>query len=183
MQYCCKKYLNIGTNIKYLDKIFVIMQTYNITERDLKILSVLAQNSELSLRELCLKTGILSPSAISRRIQKMRDHGIIKGKKLEVDLRALGYEFITVTFVKAKYGPGYSDIVANKIAKIKGVSSILFLLGDIDFVLTTVCRSKDEHERILDELTKIQEIERTDSRTVLKSYMENNFSFLEVPTH
>ena len=70
----------------------------------------------------------------------------------------------------------------SKIAKIKGVTSILFLLGDIDFVLTTVCRSKEEYSRILDELTKIQEIERTDSRTVLKSYMENNLSFLELST-
>ncbi|MCL4322996.1 MAG: Lrp/AsnC family transcriptional regulator [Candidatus Thermoplasmatota archaeon] len=158
------------------------MQIHNITNVDLKILSVLAQNSELSLRELCLKTGILSPSAISRRIQKMKDNGIIKGKTLEVDLPALGYKFITATFVKAKYGPGYSDMVASKIAKIKGVTSILFLLGDIDFVLTTVCRSKEEYSRILDELTKIQEIERTDSRTVLKSYMENNLSFLELST-
>jgi len=49
-------------------------------------------------------------------------------------------------------------------------------LGDIDFVTVTISKNKEDYERILDELTDIEEIERTDSRTVLKTYKEYDIS-------
>ena len=83
---------------------------------------------------------------------------------------------MTATFVRAKYAPGYKENVAKKIQSIRGVLSLYFLLGDIDFIAITVSKSKEDYERILDELTNIPEIERTDSRTVLKLYKENDIS-------
>ena len=62
---------------------------------------------------------------------------------------------------------------AEKIKKIQGVESMVFLLGDIDFLVTTYSKSKEDYGHILEELTKIEEIERTDSRTVLKAYDQN----------
>ncbi|MHB1812581.1 MAG: Lrp/AsnC ligand binding domain-containing protein [Thermoplasmataceae archaeon] len=49
-------------------------------------------------------------------------------------------------------------------------------MGDIDFVTVTISKNKEDYERILDELTDIEEIERTDSRTVLKTYKEYDIS-------
>ncbi|MHB8359041.1 MAG: hypothetical protein ACYDCP_06030 [Thermoplasmataceae archaeon] len=49
-------------------------------------------------------------------------------------------------------------------------------MGDIDFVTVAISKNKEDCERILDELTDIEEIERTDSRTVLKTYKEYDIS-------
>ncbi|MHB1469922.1 MAG: Lrp/AsnC ligand binding domain-containing protein [Thermoplasmataceae archaeon] len=49
-------------------------------------------------------------------------------------------------------------------------------MGDIDFVTVTISKNKEDYERILDELTDIEEIERTDSRTVLNTYKEYDIS-------
>ena len=58
---------------------------------------------------------------------------------------------------------------------IKGIISIYFLLGDIDFVLITLNKSKEEYEYILEQLTKIEGVERTDTRTVLRVFKEGDY--------
>ena len=143
-----------------------------LDKHDKNIIKMLLENSEMSLRDIGKHTGIMSPSAISRRIERMRKQRIIKKNTIQIDYEILGFGFVTITFVKARYSPGYKDIVAKKIMSIKGIVSIYFLLGDIDFVTVTVSSSKEEYAKILDELTNIEEIERTDSRTVLKTYRE-----------
>ncbi len=155
------------------------MQKYDLDHVDKKILKTLCNDANISLSELRKKTGILSESALSRRIKKMKDIGIIRGQRIVLDYERLGYEFQIVAFVKAQYGPGYVDIVAEKIRKIKGVVSLTFLLGDIDFVVSIICKSKDEYASVLDQLTNIEEIERTDSRTVIKNYGDNLGGFLD----
>lgn len=70
-------------------------------------------------------------------------------------------------------------IVAEKIRKkIEGFVSLTFLLGDIEFVVSIMYKSKDGYERVPDQLTNIKEIEHTDSTTVLKNYGDNLTGFL-----
>lgn len=155
------------------------MQKFEADSIDKRILKSMGQNSDLSLSELQKKTGILSLSALSRRLNRMRKFGVITGQKINIDHAKLGYEFMTITFIKARYGPGYADIVAEKIRKINGVVSLTFLLGDIDFVAYVICKSRDEYAKVFEQFTKIEEIERTDSRTVLRTYTANSAGFLD----
>jgi len=145
---------------------------------DLGILRLLFKNAKESLKNIGLKVGIFSPSAISRRIKALEDEGIIRKYTIDVDLNKIGYNFITITFVKAKFSPEYYENVVNELKKIKNIISIYFILGDIDFVLVTANKSKEDYESVLRELTKIVDIERTDSRTVLKIYKENDVESL-----
>lgn len=143
---------------------------------DYKILRILEKDSNTSLQEIGRQVGIFSPSAISRRIKHLRDLGVIKKYGIGINNEELGLNFLTVTLVRAKYDRNYIKEVSDKIGKIRGVVSVYFLLGDIDFVLTTVSRTKEDYEMILDSLTEIVEIERTDSRTVLKIFKEGDYS-------
>jgi len=142
---------------------------------DLRILKKLEMNAKLSLKDIGRNVGLFSPSAISKRISILEKEGYIKNYRAILDYQKLGYNFMTVTFIKAKYAPKYSEEIAKKLVKIKGVISVYFLLGDIDFVLITINKTKDDYARILDELTNIVEIERTDSRTVLKVFKEYEY--------
>lgn len=143
---------------------------------DLKILRELSKDSRKPLREIGKAIGIYSPSAISRRIKEMQRDKIIKGFKAEIDFNKLEYNFITVTFVRAKYGVNYHDIIADKIIKIKGVIDVFFLLGDIDFYLLCATKNRDDYLNILNELEKITEIERSDTHTVQKIYKYHDIS-------
>jgi len=137
---------------------------------DLRILKEISRDSRKPLKEIGKAIGIYSASAISRRIKEMQENNIIKGFKAEIDFGKLGYNFVTATFVRAKYGIEYHDIVAEKIMKIKGVIDVLFLLGDIDFYILCATKTKDDYVIILNELEKITEIERSDTHTVLNIY-------------
>ncbi len=109
----------------------------------------------------------------------MQENSIIKGFKAEIDFKKLGYNFITVTFVRIRYSPESKEKVAEKIMKIKGILSVYYLLGDIDFVLITASSDKTKYENIWDSLSSIVEIERTDSHTVLRTYRMQDLSMLK----
>jgi len=94
-------------------------------------------------------------------------------KRLYKDVR-------TLTLIRGKYGNGYKEVIAEQLRGIKGVVSIYFLLGDVDFVIYTVAKNKDEYSKILDKITSISEIERSDTRTILQTYREMDFSRIDI---
>ncbi len=149
-------------------------------EFDKRILRLLREDATLSLKEIGKRVGLYSPSAISKRIELLRMNGYIKKISASIDYSKLGYSFVTLTFIRGKYGGNYKDVIAEKLKKIPGIVSVYFLLGDIDFVIETVSKSKDEYSKILDRISSIAEIERSDTRTVLQTYREMDFGSVEV---
>lgn len=147
---------------------------------DRRILKVLQEDSSLSLKEIGMKVGLFSPSAISKRINILKNNGYIKKTGAVIDYGKLGYSFTTLTLIRGRYGSNYKDTIAEKLNKIKGVVSVYFLLGDVDFVIYTVTRNKDEYSKILDTISSIPEIERSDTRTILETYKEMDFGSIEI---
>ena len=143
---------------------------------DIKILNALQKNSEMSLRKIGIVAGINSPSAVSRRIDAMRRDGIINNNVSLINYKKLGFQFYTVTFVRAKYGKEYYKDLGKTLASLPGVISVDFLLGDIDFIMHTVNRNADEYQNLLDQLSTIEGIERTDSHIVLENFSRDNYS-------
>ncbi|MEM0159975.1 MAG: Lrp/AsnC family transcriptional regulator, partial [Candidatus Micrarchaeaceae archaeon] len=123
--------------------------------------------------------GLYSPSAVSKRIDDLKKKGFIKKISATLDFSKLGFNFYTMTFVRGKYGLNYKDKIANQLMGIPGIVSVYFLLGDIDFLLYTVSKDKQEYSKILDRISSIPEIERSDTRTVLQSYREMDFSTVD----
>lgn len=149
-------------------------------EFDKRILRLLREDATLSLKEIGKRVGLYSPSAISKRIELLRMNGYIKKISASIDYSKLGYSFVTLTLIRGKYGGNYKDVIAEKLKKIPGIVSVYFLLGDIDFVIETVSKSKDEYSKILDRISSIAEIERSDTRTVLQTYREMDFGSVEI---
>jgi len=67
------------------------------------ILSELQKNARAPLTEISKKVGISSP-AVSERIQKMEDAGIIKGYKTELDMDKIGYSLGVYISIKIRFG-------------------------------------------------------------------------------
>lgn len=147
---------------------------------DKRILRNLAQDSKQTLKEIGKKVGIFSASSVSKRIASLEKENYIRGYTADVDYGKLDYNFLTVTFVRAKYHEGYSSEIGKKLSEIRGVVSVYFLLGEIDFVLLTMSRDKEEYSEILNQISSIEGVERSDSRTVLevhKDYSLGGLSF------
>ena len=140
----------------------------------------LRKNSAISLRKIGISAGINSPSAVTRRIDSMKREGIISNTISLINYKKLGFQFYTVTFVRAKYGKEYYKDLGKTLAGLPGVISVDFLLGNIDFIMHTVNRNADEYQKLLDQLSKIDGIERTDSHIVLYNFSSDNYSNIKL---
>jgi Lrp/AsnC family leucine-responsive transcriptional regulator len=144
-------------------------------ETDFKILSILQKDADTSLKKIGLMAGLNSPSAVSRRIEAMKKAGIIKKDISIIDYKSIGYGFYTITFIRAKYGKDYYKELGKKLQNISGVISVDFLLGDIDFILYTISKNPEEYQKLMDTLSTLNEIERTDSHVILENFSRDNY--------
>ena len=147
-----------------------------VDELDLRILNLLKDNCDISLSEIGRRIGIFSPSAVSRRIKELRDQGLIKKNVSLLDYEKLGYDFLTITFVRTKYSKNYAEKIGEKLKALPNVIGAYFILGDIDFVLITVNRTRKQYLETMEKLTAMEEVERSDSRVVAYSLKDIDFS-------
>ncbi|MGC8561702.1 MAG: Lrp/AsnC family transcriptional regulator [Thermoplasmata archaeon] len=149
-------------------------------EFDKRILKLLREDATLSLKEIGKRVGLYSPSAISKRIEVLKMNGYIKKITATIDYSKMGFSFVTITLIRGKYGGNYKEIIAEKLKKIPGIVSVYFLLGDIDFMVQTVSRGKDEYSKILERISSINEIERSDTRTILQTFKEMDYNTVDI---
>lgn len=149
-------------------------------EFDKRILKLLREDATLSLKEIGKRVGLYSPSAISKRIEVLRMNGYIKKITATLDYSKMGLSFVTLTLIRGRYGGNYKDTIADKLKKIPGIVSVYFLLGDIDFIIQTISKSKDDYSKILDRISSIAEIERSDTRTILQTYKEMDYGSVDI---
>lgn len=147
---------------------------------DRRIMKVLVDDSKKGLKEIGREVGLFSASSVSKRISNMEKEGLIRGYRGDVDYGKLDYDFLTVTFVKANYKHNYDKDIGKRLSQIKGVVAVYFLLGEIDFVLLTLSKSKDEYAKILEQISQIDGVERSDSRTILEVYKDYSLSNLDL---
>lgn len=147
---------------------------------DLRILSVLKNNSEISLSDIGKRVGVFSPSAISKRIHELKREGYIKKSIALLDYERLGYDFLTVTFIKTRYEKNYAQTIGEKLKRLPNVVAIYFILGDIDFIMLTVNKSRKEYLATMETLTEMEEIERSDSRVVAYTVKDIDFDGIDI---
>ena len=147
---------------------------------DLKIIESLLGDSETPLSEIGNRCGINSSSAISKRIRKMKEDGVIRKTEAVVDYDKLGFNFITVTFIKAKFGHDYTSKLAEKLLRINGIITLLEILGETDFIMIALNRSQRDYQKTLSYLMSLEEIERSDTRVVINNFRMHDLSHLRL---
>lgn len=147
---------------------------------DLKIIESLLRDSETPLLEIGKKCGINSSSAISKRIRKMKEDGIILKSEAVVNYDKLGFEFVTVTFIKAKFGHDYTSKLAEKLLSIDGIITLLEILGETDFIMIALNKSQKDYRETLSYLMSLEEIERSDTRVVINGFRMHDLSNLRL---
>ena len=62
-----------------------------IDDTDRRVLRLLQDDPDLPVSEIAARCG-LSPGPCARRIERLARSGVILGRRVEIDLRALGYD-------------------------------------------------------------------------------------------
>jgi len=159
----------------------VIKMRYNnkkLDKIDLAILKILQENPKLRIRDLADKLKI-PKSTIYYRLRQLENQGIIKKYGVILDSDKLGFEYVVIIQVRAKYGPKYHDEIGKLLSKNPYVQGIYYVLGDIDFIVIGKFPSKTKYMEFLEQLINTPTIERTSTMVVARIIKEDTRLHIE----
>lgn len=135
---------------------------------DKEIIRLLQEDAELSAAAVGEKIG-LSQSPCWRRIQRLRDEGLIQGQVMHFDRKKLGFDVMVFAQVKlTAHGRSKVSEFAETIRQFPEVQECHLVLGNIDFLLRIVVRDIEEYERFFfEKLSHLPEIQEVHSNIVL----------------
>jgi len=118
-------------------------------QTDIALLRVLVRDASLRSAEIGRAVG-LSQAATWRRIKKLRDAGIIKGARLDLDKKALGFGVTVFLGIKlATRGRVSLEDFERAIAAIPEVERVDHVLGLYDYRVRVTARDIADFERVL----------------------------------
>ncbi|MFP3317898.1 MAG: Lrp/AsnC family transcriptional regulator [Thermoplasmata archaeon] len=143
-----------------------------LTPIDKKILNAMFDLKDTNLNLISKKVG-LSKSTVHNRIKRLKMSNFFTGIMPLINQEFIQKQITAISLIKAKYGPEYAEEVGKRIANIRGIWAVYFVLGSNDFVALIRAKNKDELEYVLNELTKTEGVERSDTIMVIKILKED----------
>jgi Lrp/AsnC family transcriptional regulator, regulator for asnA, asnC and gidA len=134
----------------------------NLDKLDLQIIQHMVDSGDASYADLGKKLFV-SGGTVHVRIKKLQEAGIVKGYKLNVDFKKMGYDVIAFIGIYLEKSSLY-DSVAKELQKIKEIVRVNYTTGNYSMFAEIVCRDIEQLRFVLhDELQKIKGIERTET--------------------
>jgi len=135
-----------------------------IDETDLKILQILKEHGDYTVRQIARKIGV-PPTTVHRRIKKLKQEGVIKKFTIELDYKKLEKNFVAYVLVsvnlhllKQKKKTQYD--LAKEIRKFHFVERVDIVSGGADIVVVIRVKDVEEFDKVL--LGKLQLLEGVD---------------------
>jgi DNA-binding Lrp family transcriptional regulator len=131
------------------------------------LLRILQKDSRVPLQQIAKQLRI-PKSTVHYRIGRLEREKIIQGYHVKLDPSRLGYDYLAVVLVRAKYGPQYHKKVGLRLARVPGVWGVFYMLGDFDFVVMIRAIDRDDYMQKLERISSMSDIERTSTQVVAR---------------
>ncbi|UWQ52873.1 Lrp/AsnC family transcriptional regulator [Leisingera caerulea] len=119
-----------------------------LDDLDRRILRYMQSDPEQSIPDLAERLG-LTASRLSRRLEKLREGGVILGQRAVIDWRALGYEVeVSLRVTLDKTNPRAFDEFIEAARGIAEVIEIQTFLGQVDVRLSVIARDMPHYQQI-----------------------------------
>jgi Lrp/AsnC family transcriptional regulator len=144
------------------------MRTLEIDATDRRILDWLQKEPGINAAELGEKIG-LSQSAVWRRIQRLRDEGVIGDQPVRIDREKVGLNTMVFAHVKlTSHGRSNLADFSAAVCEYPEVLDCYVVLGNVDFLLRIVTADIKAYERFFfEKLSQLPGIQEVNSSIVL----------------
>jgi Lrp/AsnC family transcriptional regulator, regulator for asnA, asnC and gidA len=145
----------------------------NLDKLDYQIIHEMMATAETSYADLGKKLFV-SGGTIHVRIKKLQEMGVVRGSRLTVDLKLLGYDVIAFIGIYLEKSSLY-DNVARELGKIPEIVRLNYTTGNYSIFAEIVCKDINQLRNVLhDQLQKIKGIERTETFISLDESLNRN---------
>ena len=143
-----------------------------VDAKDLEILTIMLEAADTSKAGIARRVD-LAPSAVSERVRRLKDLGVIKGYEVRLDAKQLGKPLLAFVFVTdAKPNLGFDT--AQALLAVSGLEELHKIAGDDCYLLKIRASGTDELNQIIDtEINTIRSVTRVRTTIVLKAIAEN----------
>lgn len=119
-----------------------------LNDTDRRILRCLQNVPTAPVAELA-EAARVSTGVCTRRLDRMRDTGVLKGQRARIDWKALGYAVeVSLRITLDKTNPRAFDEFAEQARKIPEVLQIQTFLGRVDTRLSVIARDMPHYQSI-----------------------------------
>ena len=116
------------------------MAKETLDKTDLKIIDLLQRDASLSITEIAKQVN-LSQTPCWRRIQKMEEQGILKGRHVHVNAAAVGFSLIVLVHVKTdNHSKEWLDNFHSTVVKHPEILSVFRVAGGFDYTLRVIVK-------------------------------------------
>lgn len=134
---------------------------------DREILEALRRDARISYKDLGQRV-FLSANAVSERVRRLQERGIILGYEARVDWAAL--ELPLVAFIDVKLSPGTTaEAFEASLHGIAGIVEVTLMTGSFDYMLRVACRDQEALVRLTETLRARGGLQETYTRLLLRS--------------
>ena len=144
------------------------MQTLHLDPTDRRILEILQTEAGINATEIGERIG-LSQSAVWRRIQSLRDTGVIRDQPVILDRQKVGLNTMVFAHVKLN-SHGRSNLAdfSDAVKEYPEVLDCYVVLGNVDFLLRIVTEDIKAYEQFFfEKLSQLPGIQEVNSSIVL----------------
>ena len=123
----------------------------NLDKLDLQIIAAMMEDAGISYADLGKNLSV-SGGTIHVRIKKLQESGIVKGTRLNVELKELGYDITAFVGIYLEKSSLY-DTVAKDLKRIPEIVRLNYTTGNYSMFIEIVCRDITQLRHVLhDEL-------------------------------
>jgi Lrp/AsnC family leucine-responsive transcriptional regulator len=143
---------------------------YQIDDIDAQILRLLQANGRMKRSAVADEVG-LSVSAVSERMRKLEDRGVIEGYRAVVDAKRLHFDITAFIRVSVDGSEHYSDFV-DRIHKMDEVLELHSITGEGSHVMKIRTKNTTTLERFLSRVQALPGVTGTTTSIVLSTFKE-----------
>ena len=145
-----------------------IMQSVKLDHTDRRILDILQTEPGVNATEVGERIG-LSQSAVWRRIQSLREAGVVQDQPVKLDREKVGLNTMVFAHVKlTSHGRSNLADFSDAVSQYPEVLDCYVVLGNVDFLLRIVTQDIKAYEQFFfEKLSQLPGIQEVNSSIVL----------------
>lgn len=146
-------------------------------ETDLEILQLLVRSPQEPFYRIAKKVGV-SPRTVQKRLQKMKEAGMIHCFSIIIELSKLGYQ--GEAYLQITNAPGYDK--ATTIEGLKGIPNIFLIteiIGDFDVMAIAAVKDYKSIVKMVNTIKQMPSVEKVETDFVTETQFPATTKFTE----